>query len=170
MNNKFYIKEITDKLKEAYQSIIPIFLVVIVVSMFVLPVDTGQMLSFLAGTLLMIIGMVLFSQGAEMSMEKIGASIGSKMTQTRNIPIILILSFVIGVAVTMAEPDLEVLAKTVSSIDTRVMILAVSIGVGFFLTIAMTRIIFNISLRMVLVFFYSLIIIGTFLYHKILYL
>lgn len=162
MNNKFYIKEITDKLKEAYQSIMPIFLVVIVVSMFVLPVDTGQMLSFLAGTLLMIIGMGLFSQGAEMSMEKIGASIGSKMTQTRNIPIILILSFVIGVAVTMAEPDLEVLAKTVSSIDTRVMILAVSIGVGFFLTIAMTRIIFNISLRLVLVFFYLLIIIGTF--------
>ncbi len=106
---------------------------------------------------MIIIGMGFFTLGAETSMTVIGNRIGSTLTKSKKLWLILLVSFVLGVAVTISEPDLQVLAQTVPHIDNMVLILTVGIGVGFFLMVCMLRIFLGIKLRWLLIFFYLLV-------------
>ena len=153
-----YQKEVLfEKLREAAASVLPISLIVLLICFVLVPVDTGLMLSFLLATAMLILGMGLFTLGAEMSMSKIGNYIGSKLTKSRKLWLILAVSFLLGVAITVAEPDLQVLAANVPDIDKTVLILTVSVGVGIFLMLCMVRILFGISLRLLLIVFYVLV-------------
>ena len=144
-----------EKLKEAAASVLPISLIVLAICFVLVPVDTGLMLSFVLATAMLILGMGLFTLGAEMSMSKIGNYMGAKLTKSRRLGLILIVSFLLGVAITVAEPDLQVLAANVPEIDKTVLILTVSVGVGIFLMLCMVRILFGISLRLLLIVFYA---------------
>ena len=146
-----------EKMREASASVLPIVLIVALVCLVFVPVNTGLMLSFLLGAVLLVVGMGLFTLGADMAMSRIGSSIGSKMTRSRKLSVILSLSFLLGAAITMAEPDLQVLAGSVPAINTTVLILTVSVGVGLFLLLCMLRILFSISLRRLLILFYGLV-------------
>ena len=158
-----YQKQILmEKLKEATASVLPISLIVMAISFVLVPVDAGLMLSFVIATAMLILGMGLFTLGADMSMSRIGNYMGSKLTKSRKLPLILTVSFALGVAITVAEPDLQVLAGNVPEIDTTVLILTVSVGVGFFLMLCMVRILFSISLKWLLLGFYILIFVGAF--------
>ena len=152
-----------EKLREAAASVLPITGIVAAMCFVLVPMDTGLMLSFLIGSAMLILGMGLFTLGADMSMSRIGNHIGAKMTKSRKLWLILILSFILGAAITMAEPDLQVLATYVPDIDSTVLILTVSIGVGLFLLLCMIRILFSVSLRLLLIIFYALIFIGAYL-------
>ena len=152
-----------EKLREAAASVLPISLIVLLICFVLVPVDTGLMLSFLLATAMLIVGMGLFTLGAEMSMSKIGNYIGSKLTKSRKLGLILVVSFLLGVAITVAEPDLQVLAANVPDIDKTVLILTVSVGVGMFLMLCMVRILFGISLRLLLIVFYVLVFLAAFL-------
>ena len=152
-----------EKLREAAASVLPISLIVLLICFVLVPVDTGLMLSFLLATAMLILGMGLFTLGAEMSMSKIGNYIGSKLTKSRKLGLILAVSFLLGVAITVAEPDLQVLAANVPDIDKTVLILTVSVGVGIFLMLCMVRILFGISLRLLLIAFYVLVFLAAFL-------
>ena len=154
---------INEKMKEAAASVLPVTVIVAVLCLALVPVDTGLMLSFLIGSLLLIVGMGLFTLGADMSMSRIGNLIGAKMTKSRRLWLILALSFVLGAAITIAEPDLQVLATNVPAIDKTALVLTVSVGVGLFLMICMARILFRISLRTLLIVFYALVFLGAFL-------
>ena len=156
-------QELLEKLKEAAASVLPISLIVLAICFVLVPVDTGLMLSFVLATALLILGMGLFTLGAEMSMSKIGNYIGAKLTKSRKLWLILVVSFLLGVAITVAEPDLQVLAGNVPEIDTTVLILTVSVGVGFFLMLCMVRILFSISLRTMLIVFYAIVFAAAFL-------
>ena len=145
IKNKYIM--ICEKLSEAAKSVIPIVAVVLVLSLTIAPIPTDLMLSFLLGTLFLVLGMGLFSLGAEMSMTPIGSKIGTSLTATKNLPLILIVSFALGFAVTIAEPDLQVLAQTVPHIPNKVLIVTVGAGVGFFLTLCMLRILTGAKLR-----------------------
>ena len=159
-----YQKEVLfEKLREAAASVLPISLIVLLICFVLVPVDTGLMLSFLLATAMLILGMGLFTLGAEMSMSKIGNYIGSKLTKSRKLWLILAVSFLLGVAITVAEPDLQVLAANVPDIDKTVLILTVSVGVGIFLMLCMVRILFGISLRLLLIVFYMLVFLAAFL-------
>ena len=159
-----YQKEVLfEKLREAAASVLPISLIVLLICFVLVPVDTGLMLSFLLATAMLILGMGLFTLGAEMSMSKIGNYIGSKLTKSRKLWLILAVSFLLGVAITVAEPDLQVLAANVPDIDKTVLILTVSVGVGIFLMLCMVRILFGISLRLLLIEFYVLVFLAAFL-------
>ena len=159
-----YQKQILlEKLREAAASVLPISLIVAVICLVLVPVDTGLMLSFVLATAMLILGMGLFTLGAEMSMSKIGNYIGAKLTKSRKLWLILTVSFVLGVAITVAEPDLQVLAANVPAIDKNVLILTVSVGVGLFLMLCMVRILFGISLRLLLIVFYVLVFAAAFL-------
>ena len=159
-----YQKEVLfEKLREAAASVLPISLIVLLICFVLVPVDTGLMLSFLLATAMLILGMGLFTLGAEMSMSKIGNYIGSKLTKSRKLWLILAVSFLLGVAITVAEPDLQVLAANVPDIDKTVLILTVSVGVGIFLMLCMVRILFGISLRLLLIVFYVLVFLAAFL-------
>ena len=152
-----------EKLKEAAASVLPISLIVLAICFVLVPVDTGLMLSFVLATAMLILGMGLFTLGAEMSMSRIGNHMGAKLTKSRKLGLILIVSFLLGVAITVAEPDLQVLAANVPEIDTTVLILTVSVGVGIFLMLCMVRILFGISLRLLLIVFYALVFLAAFL-------
>ena len=159
-----YQKQILlEKLKEAAASVLPISLIVMAICFILVPVDTGLMLSFVLATAMLILGMGLFTLGAEMSMTRIGNYMGSKLTKSRKLPLILFVSFALGVAITVAEPDLQVLAANVPDIDSAALILTVSVGVGFFLMLCMVRILFSISLRTMLIVFYAFVFAAAFL-------
>ena len=149
-----------EKMKEAAASVLPISGIVALLCFIFVPMDVGLMLSFVLATALLIAGMALFTLGAEMSMTRIGNHIGAKMTRFRRLGLILMLSFVLGIAITVAEPDLQVLAANVPDIDSTVLIITVSVGVGLFLMLCMVRILFSISLRWMLIVLYGIVFLG----------
>ena len=148
---------LAEKMREAIKSVLPITLIVALLCLALVPVESGLMLSFLLGAVLLVVGMGFFSLGADMAMGRIGNHIGARMTKSRKLWLILSLSFLLGCAITMAEPDLQVLATYVPAIDKSVLVLTVSVGVGLFLMLCMLRILFSISLRLLLWIFYGLI-------------
>ena len=148
-----------EKIKESLVSVLPIVIIVALLCLIVTPVSTGYLLAFLVGTLMIVVGMGLFTLGAETSMTVIGNRIGSTLTKSKKLWLILLVSFLLGVAVTVSEPDLQVLAATVPHIDTTILILTVGVGVGFFLTVCMLRIFLGVRLRWLLLFFYGLVFI-----------
>ena len=152
-----------EKVQESINSILPITIIVAVVCFLFVPISSGLMLAFLLGAVHMVIGMGLFSVGADLAMAKIGSHIGSAMTASRRLSVILLTSFLLGTAVTLAEPDLQVLAANVPAISSRVLVLTVAVGVGLFLALAMLRILFAISLRTMLLILYAVVFMLAFL-------
>ncbi len=154
MNNKIALVE---KMKEAASSVIPIVTIVAILCLIWIPIQTDLMLAFLIGSVFLIVGMGLFTVGSELSMTQIGSHIGSGLTVSRKPWLILTVCFVLGIVITMAEPDLQVLASNVPGIDTTVLIIVVSVGVGLFLMLSMVRILCSIPLRWMLTGFYGLV-------------
>ena len=146
-----------EKFKEAAASVLPITLIVALMCLSFVPVTTDLLLAFLLGAVLLIVGMGLFTLGSDVSMTQIGSHMGAKLTKSRNLALILSISFLLGVAITVAEPDLQVLAKNVPAIDTTVLIVTVAVGVGLFLLVSMLRILFAIPMKWLLLFLYGLV-------------
>ena len=155
--------KLREKFKEALSAVLPIVSMVLLLGMTVAPVPSGVMLSFLLGGVLLVAGMMLFSVGAEIAMQPMGELIGARVTKTKNLPLILALGFLLGVLITVSEPDLQVLAQQVQAIPNYVLILSVAVGVGLFLSGALCRILYRIPLRLLLLGFYALILALTFL-------
>lgn len=145
---------IKSKLTESLKSILPIALIVFALSVSITPIKSGDMLLFLIGIVFLVFGMSLFNMGAEMSMQPLGVKIGSSIASSGKIWLMAFVSFIIGIIVTISEPDLQILAEQVSGIPNMVLILTVSLGVGIFLMIALLRIVFGISLNVILAVFY----------------
>lgn len=146
-----------EKVKEAAGSVLPILLVIVFICFTFAPVGTDVMINFMVGTVLVIIGIGMFSLGAEVSMTPIGHKLGTAMTKTKKLPAILLISFVLGFAITVAEPDLQVLAETVPHINNAVLLVTVGVGVGFFLAVCMLRVLTGIKLRWMLIIFYAIV-------------
>ena len=146
-----------EKFSESVKSVLPICLIVAALCLWLIPVNNGLFLAFMLGTVLIIVGMALFNIGSDLSMIQIGNQIGAKITQSKNVFYILATSIVLGIAVTVAEPDLQVLASNTPNIDTSVLIITVSVGVGVFLTFSMLRILIGVKLKWMLLVFYAAI-------------
>ncbi|MCL1805842.1 MAG: DUF1538 domain-containing protein [Clostridiales bacterium] len=143
-----------EKIREALTSVLPITLIVIVLSTTVTPIPIGTMMLFLEGAALLIVGMGIFSLGADIAMMPMGEGIASSMTKTKKIPLIVLVFLVMGIIITIAEPDLQVLARQTPSIPAFTLIITVAIGVGFFLVVAAFRTLFRITLSKLLFIFY----------------
>ena len=147
---KLFLEQLNSSLK----SIFPITLIVLLVS--VICVDSGLpnlLPSFIIGSLLLVIGICLFNIGSDISMIEIGNKIGGHLTRKRKVWFVLTLSFVIGFIITIAEPDLRVLASQVPSISSTVLINVVGFGVGLFLLFAVLRMLFKLSFSVILAIF-----------------
>ena len=155
--------KLLEKLHEALGAVLPIMTLVLLLSLSVAPIPSGVMLSFLMGAVLLVVGMMFFSVGAEVAMQPMGEQVGARVTKSKSLPLILILGFVLGVLITVSEPDLQVLAQQVQAIPNLALILSVAGGVGGFLVLALLRIFYRISLRLLLFGFYVLILGLTFL-------
>ena len=117
-------------MRESLTSVLPITAIVLLLCFTVTPVSNNAMMAFLVGSLLLIVGMGLFSLGSEMSMIPLGEAVGKEITRSKKVWIIVAISFLIGVIITVAEPDLQVLASQVPAIENNVIIWSVALGVG----------------------------------------
>lgn len=154
MTRRTLLKE---KLMESVRSVLPIALIVACLCLFLVPIHTGLFLAFVLGTATIILGMTLFNIGAELSMMQIGHHIGAQITRSKNIMYIILTSLALGIAITIAEPDLQVLAANVPNIDTMMLIVTVSVGVGIFLVVSMLRILLGAPMKWILLFFYGIV-------------
>lgn len=152
-------KQLLEKWKESVQAVLPIGIIIVLLHFTIAPMPGGTLALMLVGMLLLIIGLSLFSMGTEMAMMPIGEHIGSALIRSRNLPLIVIVLFVFGFAVTAAEPDLQVLANQVASIPNMPLIIGISVGVGLFLVLATLRILFKWKLSNMLTVLYPLVFI-----------
>jgi hypothetical protein len=150
-------EKIISKLKESLTSVLPIAFIVLVLSFVLVPIPADSIAIFFIGTILLILGMTTFTLGAEIAMSAIGEKIGSHIAKSKNIVYIILTLFILGTIITIAEPDLKILATQINAIPSYITIGAVSIGVGVFLVIAFLRIIFKINLTYLLFIFYFLV-------------
>ena len=142
-----------EKLKESLGSVLPIALIVMALSVTLVPLPAGDMLLFIIGVACLILGMSLFTSGSEMSMQPLGNGIGQTVGSGA-LWVSALVSFIIGIIVTISEPDLQILANQVADVENLLLILTVSVGVGIFLMIAVLRIIFGWNLKYLMIGFY----------------
>ncbi len=146
-----------EKVYESVASVLPITAIVLLLSITIAPLTSGALILFLFGALLLVFGMGFFTLGAEMSMIPMGEGVGVELSKSRKVWISVGVCLVLGVLITIAEPDLQVLAQQVPSIPNLTLILTVAVGVGLFLAIAQLRMLLKIPLSYLLIFFYSAI-------------
>lgn len=149
-------------MEESLRSVLPITGIVILLCFTVAAVPNNAMMSFITGGIMLIVGMGLFTLGSEMSMVPLGEAVGKEITKSKKVPIIVGVSFLIGVIITVAEPDLQVLADQVPAIPNQVLIWSVALGVGVFLVIALLRILLGIPLAYLLVVCYGAVFVLAF--------
>lgn len=154
------------KIKEALSSIVPITLIVAILSFTITPLATDVIVEFIIGAIMLVIGTGFFTLGAEMSMSIIGERIGADIAKRKNIFLILAILIILGTVVTIAEPDLKVLAEQITSVPSNLIIGIVGLGVGVFLSIAFLRVVLKIKLKYALLFFYSIVFVLAFFVPK----
>ena len=159
-------KKLKEKLKEALQAVLPIIGLVLLLSFTIAPISPSILLCFLIGGILLIAGIVFFTLGAELAMSPMGERVGTAMTQSKKLWVVVALSFLLGFIITISEPDLQVLAQQVPAVPNLTLILAVACGVGVFLVVALLRMLFSIALPPFLVCFYAVIFILAFFVPK----
>lgn len=147
-------KKLKEKIDESIQAVVPITMIVLLLSIFLVPMETGTIAMFLVGAFMLIIGMAFFQLGAEMSMTPLGEGVGAQIMKTKRLPVLILVCFVMGVIITIAEPDLQVLANQVPSIPNETLIWTVALGVGAFLVLAVLRILFKLRLSLLLFILY----------------
>ena len=155
-------EKLKEKIKESLSSVLPITIIVLLLSITLVPMEIGTLALFLTGAFLLIVGMGFFQLGAEMAMTPLGQGVGGRLIKSKKILFVVLISFLMGAIITIAEPDLQVLANQVASIPNQVLIWTVAVGVGIFLVIAVLRILFHISLSKMLLIFYILLFVLSF--------
>lgn len=152
------MKDFFSKLKESFFSIFPLATIVVVLGLTVAKLSGYDIAKLIIACVFLIFGMALFGLGADASMLNMGAYVGGNLSKSRKLWMFLLFSLVLGFIITIAEPDLAVLASQVSAINKWLFMCVVAIGVGIFLSLAILRIIFQISISKVLIIAYSIMI------------
>lgn len=143
--------------KESAQAVLPVTVILLILNFAFVKMPVWTLIMFIAGSFLLILGMGIFSIGADTAMMPIGEAVGSTITKSKKLWLIIISGFILGAVVTIAEPDLQVLANQVNPKMSQIMVLSVAFGVGVYLVIALLRILFQISLPKIFIISYALI-------------
>ena len=153
------LRELKDKIQEALISALPITVIVYVLSLTPLFNFSGaELITFTIGAVLLVLGIGMFNLGADLAMTPMGTHVGSGLSRQRRLGLLLAVCFVLGMLITIAEPDLQVLANQVSAVmNGTVLIYTVGVGVGVFLVVAILKIVFKKSLSNILMLFYMLL-------------
>ena len=152
-------KTLGSKTLEAFISVLPIAAIVLIISFTPLvDLSVGETVVFAVSAIFLVLGIGLFNLGADMAMTPMGTHVGEGLTKSKKIGILLSVCFLMGVLITVAEPDLSVLAGQVSAImNGTLLIITVGVGVGLFLLLAVIKIVFKKDLTSLLLFFYLLL-------------
>lgn len=159
-------KNLKEKIKESLSSVMPITIIVFLLSLAMPEMPPGTFLMFLFGAVMLVLGMGLFSLGADMAMMPMGESMGSTMASKGKMWLILPVCFLMGTFITVAEPDLQVLAEQVPGISNQLIIWTVAIGVGILLLLAILRMRFKIKLSLLLIICYGSLFVMSFFVPK----
>jgi hypothetical protein len=150
-----------EKLKETSISVIPVMLLVLVFYPTVAPIGRDLLLQFMAGGFLIIIGLSIFLLGTDVGILPMGHSIGAALVHRRNVPLILATGFFIGFFITIAEPDVRVLASQIAwvapSISQPLLLVTIALGVGFFVSVGLGRMLLRIPYYFLLIGFYLVV-------------
>lgn len=158
--------KLKEKIMESLSAVLPITGIVLALSILLVPLNTGAVMMFFVGAIMLIVGMGMFQLGAEMAMSPLGENIGSKISKSKRILTIIAIAFALGTIITMAEPDLQVLAEQIPSIPNNVIIWTVALGVGIFLAVAVWRIVKKVDLSNLLMILYGVLIVLSFFVPK----
>ena len=153
------LRTLLSKIKESLISVLPVVAIVLILCCTPLVNLTGgEIAVFCVSAALLITGIGLFNLGADLAMSPMGEYIGSGLTKSKKLAVLLVVSFVMGVLITVAEPDLSVLAEQIENkVNPIVLIVSVGVGVGAFLLIGTLKILFKKNLSAMLIFFYLVI-------------
>ena len=153
------MKELRAKISEALVSALPITAIVYLLALTPLfDLSSVELITFTVGAVLLILGIGLFNLGADLAMTPMGSNVGSGLSRQKKLGLLLVVCFVLGMLITIAEPDLQVLANQVSAVmNGTLLVYAVGIGVGAFLVIAVLKIVFRKELSNILMLFYMLL-------------
>ena len=153
------MRELRAKIGEALVSALPITLIVYIMALTpMFSFSKAELITFTIGAVLLVLGIGLFSLGADLAMTPMGTHVGSGLSKQRKLGLLLVVCFVLGMLITVAEPDLQVLANQVSAVmNGTLLIYTVGLGVGAFLVIAILKIVFRKSLSNILMLFYMLL-------------
>ena len=150
------VKLLLAKLKESSFSVIPIIMLVLLLTYTIAPMSSWSLVLFLVSAFFMILGIAFFNLGVDMSLIPIGEQIGSSLVKSRKLPLIVFLTFIIGIFISVAEPDLIVLAGQINGVPDSLIIIVVALGVGIALVGAFLRILFQVPLSYILISCYLL--------------
>ncbi|MEC3885328.1 DUF1538 domain-containing protein [Halobacillus litoralis] len=155
-----------DNIKETFLevvlSILPITIVITILQFTLVWLPLDMFLQFIIGAGMVGAGLVLFLLGVNIGLLPIGEMIGSALSKTKRVWLIIFFGFLLGLVVTIAEPDVRVLSSQVDQVSggqipMDILILSVAIGVGVFVALAMFRIIFSINMVYLLAGGYGLV-------------
>ncbi|NLW65192.1 MAG: DUF1538 family protein, partial [Clostridiales bacterium] len=154
---------VSEKLKEAVLSVVPIIIIVLILNFTISPLDTASLLKFLIGALLIILGLLLFLIGVEICITPIGQLMGSFIAKSNRIWIVAVFGMLFGFLISIAEPDLHILAGQVDTVTLGVIsklsvVIIVSLGVAVLLSLGLVRILYNIPLNTTLFVIYAIIL------------
>lgn len=154
------------KIKETAVSVVPVMILVFILHFTCAPLLPATFLHFIIGGILTILGLSLFLLGADIGIIPIGEKGGAALTSKKNLPLLLSVSFAIGFIITFAEPDVQVLAQQVQSINPSVnallLVSMISIGVGFFVSLGLMRTVLQIPIKLFYLIFYILLFAAAF--------
>lgn len=161
------MKKLINSFKEVIVSIVPMPVLILIIAVIWAPFSPEMLVSFIGGAVMMMIGMALFLFGADISMMEVGERVGNYLVHRRSLKILIIAGFFVGMFVTIAEPDVQVLAGQVSAvsdgqINRSMLIAVVGVGVGVFLVIALLRFVFQMKLYHILLIGYIVVFVLSF--------
>ncbi|RPI48899.1 MAG: DUF1538 domain-containing protein, partial [Chloroflexi bacterium] len=149
------------KLKETGITVVPILFIVLLLDLTVAPIGWSLLGQFFIGGGLIIIGLSVFLVGTDIGVLPVGQSAGSALVHRRSLGLMLVAGFLIGFLITIAEPDVQVLASQVATVDPSIsktfLLVAIALGVGFFVAVGFGRIILQASYRWLLIGFYLVV-------------
>lgn len=149
-------KSLLAKIKESLISVVPVAIIVLIFLLTpIVDVSVKEIITFVVSAIFLILGIGLFNLGADLAMTPMGEHIGSGLTKSKSLALLLVVGLIMGILITVAEPDLTVLAGQVSAVmNNMVLIVSVGVGVGLFLLFAIIKVVFKKNLSMLLMFFY----------------
>lgn len=153
---------ILDKIKEVLSTVLPVTILVLILNYTIIPIGDEELIRFILGAILIIIGLAIFLLGVDIGITPIGETMGGEIIKSNKIIIVAIISLLLGFVISVAEPDLHILASQVEIVTNElvaknVLVVTVSIGVAILVSIGMIRIVYSIPLNRVLIVVYFLI-------------
>ena len=153
----------TQKLKEVLTSVIPVTIIVLILNFTLSPLATPLVIRFVLGAALIILGLTFFLIGVDLGVTPLGSLLGSTITKSNKLWLLVLSGLVLGFFISIAEPGLLVLANQVASvtlgqISSSSILVVVSIGLAILITFGFIRVVYNIPLYKTLTVIYLIIL------------